>query len=301
MDRKIHNIAFAMMPWADTMVRYKNDIILYDNIGLPLEETVNDEVNVFIGSDMPKRIDFTVVVLCIRGGIEIECNLRIHTVKAGSALVLVPGTIADAIILEPESEFAVMAVQNRDLAPDFSFYGGIFSVRNFTSAVQLELKKETVRMAVESYLLFRKTLKEFGEATPEVLVKAHIMVLSSIAAMDAEASLRKKDKVSQKEIILKEFLKQVERRHREHRDVAWYAQKAGLSPKYMAKVIMAESGKRPIEWIRDYVILDAKTLIKGGRQTIGELCRTLNFKTQAQFNKYFKDATGMTPLEYRKS
>ena len=297
----IHNIAFGMMPWADTRILYKNDIILYDNIGRPLRETMNDEVNAFIGADMPKRIDFTVIVLCIRGGIEVECNLRIHTVKAGSALVLVPGTIADNVILEPESEFAVLAVQNKDLAPDFSFYGGLFSAKNFSSTVQLDLQEDTVVMAVESYLLLRKTLEKFGDATPEVLVKAHIMVLSSIAAVDAEVSLRKKEKVSQREMILNEFLNQVERRHREHRDVAWYAQKTGLSPKYLAKVIMAESGKRPTDWIRDYVILDAKSLIKSGRQTIGELCRTMNFNTQAQFNKYFKDATGMTPLEYRKS
>lgn len=299
--RNIHDVVFGMMPLADTRILYRNDIILYDNIDRPLQETVNDEVNAFIGSDMPKRIDFTVIVLCIRGGIEIECNLRIYTVKAGSALVLVPGTIADNVILEPESELAILAVQNKDLAPDFSFYGGLFSASNFSSTVQLDFKEDTVGMATESYLLFRKTLEKFGDATPEVLVKAHIMVLSSIAAVDAEDSLRKREKISKREMILKEFLKQVERQHREHRDVAWYAQRTGVSPKYLSKVIMDESGKRPIDWIRDYVILDAKSLIKSGRQTIGEVCRTMNFNTQAQFNKYFKDATGMTPLEYRKS
>ena len=54
------------------------------------------------------------------------------------------------------------------------------------------------------------------------------------------------------------------------------------------------------EWIDDYVVLEAKALLKSTNMTIQQISYELNFPSQSFFGKYFKRSVGLSPLEYRK-
>ncbi len=73
-----------------------------------------------------------------------------------------------------------------------------------------------------------------------------------------------------------------------------------LSPKYFAQMIYKESGKHAKDWIRDFVIKDAKAMLKSGNYTVQEVSETLHFANQSFFGKYFKDAVGCSRLPRRK-
>lgn len=83
--------------------------------------------------------------------------------------------------------------------------------------------------------------------------------------------------------------------------VAFYASKLSLTPKYLSKVIRQNSGKTAGEWIEEYVILEAKALLKSTNKTIQQITDELNFSTQSFFGKYFKRRVGLSPKEYRVS
>ena len=73
-----------------------------------------------------------------------------------------------------------------------------------------------------------------------------------------------------------------------------------LTPKYLSQVVYAVSGGRYAgEWIRDYVILEAKALLKSGQYTIQQVSDMLNFANQPFFGVYFKKAVGCSPTAYR--
>ena len=55
------------------------------------------------------------------------------------------------------------------------------------------------------------------------------------------------------------------------------------------------------EWIADYVVLEAKNLLKYSTMSIQEIAYCLNFPNQSFFGKYFRSHTGMTPSAYRMS
>ena len=61
------------------------------------------------------------------------------------------------------------------------------------------------------------------------------------------------------------------------------------------------SGKSVSEWIDNYVILEAKTLLKYSNMSVQEIAYYLNFPNQSFFGKYFRSHTGMTPSAYRMS
>lgn len=46
--------------------------------------------------------------------------------------------------------------------------------------------------------------------------------------------------------------------HGQERAIQFYADKMCLTPKYLSSMIKAYSGKGPLEWINEFVILEAK-------------------------------------------
>jgi len=91
----------------------------------------------------------------------------------------------------------------------------------------------------------------------------------------------------------------VENHYKEHRGLEFYADKLFITPKHLSKVVKTTSGKPANEWIDEYVVLEAKALLKSTNMTVEQISNELNFPSQSFFGKYFKRVTGMSPREYK--
>ena len=49
----------------------------------------------------------------------------------------------------------------------------------------------------------------------------------------------------------------------------------------------------------NWIIKDAKTMLKSGNYTVQEVSETLHFANQSFFGKYFKEAVGCSPMAYK--
>jgi len=105
--------------------------------------------------------------------------------------------------------------------------------------------------------------------------------------------------LKREEILFKEFIRLVGEHHRQERRVDFYAEQLFLSPKHFSTVIKKVSGKTAGQWIDEYVILEAKTLLKYSAMSIQEVAYYMNFPNPSFFGKYFKHHTGMSPSEYK--
>ncbi|MCM1051604.1 MAG: helix-turn-helix domain-containing protein [Paenibacillus sp.] len=95
------------------------------------------------------------------------------------------------------------------------------------------------------------------------------------------------------------FMRLLEENYVRHHSIRFYSGKMGLTPKYLSLMIKKVSGKLATQWIDEYVILEAKNLIKYSSMSIQEVAYALNFPNQSFFGKYFKRHTGLSPKEYR--
>lgn len=103
------------------------------------------------------------------------------------------------------------------------------------------------------------------------------------------------------EDVFKKFTQHIETNFQKERSVAFYAEKASLTPKYFSSVIFRLTGKHAKDWIDQYTILEAKAMLKSTRLTIQEISYELNFATPSHFGRYFKHHTRFSPLQYRNS
>ncbi|WP_454060411.1 helix-turn-helix domain-containing protein [Elizabethkingia ursingii] len=97
------------------------------------------------------------------------------------------------------------------------------------------------------------------------------------------------------------FRKAVSQHAIKERDLGFYADLLHIHPKYLSKVIRAETGRTASEWIQQQVILEAKILLQKANLSIKDVSELLHFPEQSTFGKYFKKYAGKSPNEYRDS
>ncbi|MDE5969866.1 MAG: helix-turn-helix domain-containing protein [Muribaculaceae bacterium] len=98
-----------------------------------------------------------------------------------------------------------------------------------------------------------------------------------------------------------DFIKLLHANFMKERSVAFYAEQLCISPKYLSSVLKKYTRRSPGEWIDEYVILEAKNMLRFSGLSIQEVAYAMNFKSQSSFGKYFKNATGMSPTEFQKN
>ena len=301
-NSKINAVNFGMMPKIDDMVTFSDRLIMYDNLDKPFSEALTGEMASFLDK-LPKKIDFAIIFLCVEGEFNIRYNLKEITAGKGHLVVLVPGTVVEQLCFNRDARFIVITVPDQHYAPESSFQNATYVQKNFTSPIALQLDEDVFISGIDTYRQLKNALMTMGDKVNDDLVKAYIMVMAGLAAVNIQRwMLSHPDKPdNSREATVKQFLANVQEEHRSHRDVAFYAELAGLSPKYFAKIIHSFTGKHPLDWIRSYVVLDAKSMLKSGEYSIAEICEALNFSSRAQFNRYFKDETGLSPVEYTRS
>lgn len=100
---------------------------------------------------------------------------------------------------------------------------------------------------------------------------------------------------------LHQFMDLLHREHCSHRQLAFYASSLFITPKYLSRLVAQATGRPATAWIDDFVILEAKNLLRFSGQSIQQTAQTLGFPDQSSFGKYFKKLTGLTPSQYQRS
>lgn len=106
---------------------------------------------------------------------------------------------------------------------------------------------------------------------------------------------------SRRNEYVREFVRLLQIHFASERSVNFYAEKLFISPKYLSLLVKETTGRSASCWIDDFVIMEAKNMLRFSGKNIQQVAYALNFSTQSSFGKYFKHLTGMSPTEYQKS
>lgn len=84
------------------------------------------------------------------------------------------------------------------------------------------------------------------------------------------------------------------------RSVEFYAGQLGISPNHLNKSVKAVTGRTAITILNEMSLQEARMQLKYTSLSIGEIAFQLGFEDLSYFSRFFKKATGQSPLEYRK-
>lgn len=98
---------------------------------------------------------------------------------------------------------------------------------------------------------------------------------------------------------LQRFFTILEADHARTRSVAHYARRAGISPRRLAELLHAHTGKPTKQVIDERVILEHKRLLVHTELSVKELAARTGFAEPTNLVKFFRHHTQQTPLEFR--
>ena len=99
--------------------------------------------------------------------------------------------------------------------------------------------------------------------------------------------------------LVGDYIALVDKHFREIHSVSDYAERLFVSPKSLAKRLNALGHKTPKEILRDRIVLEAQRDLRYSDKSVKEIAFDLGFDDPAYFTRYFKKATGQSPLNYR--
>ena len=298
MEQEIQDVSIKRIQEALPLLKgIENDLIIdYSEYSMP-----NDKHPIH---RYPIRFDGLYIGLREKGEARFSINLKEFNVSSNDLVICSPGDLVQASLQDGTHLVQSMMVSSHFLKEMYislnSFMPFFASqkehpVFHLTDSEMTELKNY--------FMLIKENVTSddyFRVDTTKRLLAAYLYKLGSILyrhrpELQAEAA----KPLKREEILFKEFIRLVGEYHRKERRVDFYAEQLFLSPKHFSTVIKKVSGKTAGQWIDDYVILEAKTLLKYSPMSIQEVAYYMNFPNPSFFGKYFKHHTGMSPSEYK--
>ena len=232
-------------------------------------------------------------------------NLTRHTLTENSIFVHLPGSIIQA---ESTEEIALHAVICEE-----EFIRRINIDIRLLSQLFLHVEKQPcLKLDEKEWTGITRSFEELGAEGTEMpadvysaeVIRSIIRTLAykvcRVIGRHIETSgERQVSARSRNDEYFSQFMNILGKHYTQERSVGFYAGQLNLTPKYLTTLIRKTSGRTAVEWIDDYVVLEAKNLLKYSTMSIQEIAYSLNFSNQSFFGKYFKSHTGMTPSAYR--
>lgn len=254
----------------------------------------------------PTRLNAIAIIFCSKGSITFTAGLRRHTLHEKSFFVHLPGSIIQVESIHREaSVYSLLCEEEfiRRINIDFKLLTQLF--------LGVE-KHPCLKMSAPEWEAVRRSFAEIAaEGTPQPedgysheILRSVIRTLAYKVCRIVDRHLRTIPATAtasrnRNEAYFNEFMRLLSKHCTQHRSVGFYAEALHLTPKYLTTIIRQTSGRTATEWIDDYVVLEAKNLLKYSTKSIQEIAYCLNFSNQSFFGKYFRNHTGMTPTAYR--
>lgn len=252
----------------------------------------------------PCRIDAFIIGVGTEGETSVSFNLHEFRLKKDSMFIFTPKNIlqvnsqqyfkADVIAISPDFMRRIN-IDIKNMMPLFLKF-----VENPTLALTPEESRSMRGMIAQIERETRGPETHFSFDIVSGLIAATIYKVGDIMYHDlAEHPEEQNNSHNRAEEYFKQFTHLLGEHFREERSVGFYARQLCITPKYLTTLIKRISGQSVSEWIDNYVILEAKTLLKYSTMSIQEIAYYLNFPNQSFFGSYFKRNTGMSPSQYK--
>lgn len=288
-DTKIPRLSLNFVQNIPDAITIGDDFAIFDKInGLPLQ-------------GHPSRLEAFIFSMCLHGEVTFELNMKRHHAIPGDMTIVQPNDMIQ-LIRQTEDFSGVFIAMNFNSSQDI-----ISAIKNSISTYHrkqdfdyIHLDRSERLCILEYYHILKAKAADCGNLMRrEIIINLIRAMIYDILNILRRHSPQENPGKKRHDHIFDLFIHHASGLFRQHREVAFYADKLCLTPKYLSQMVKKASGHTAGEWIDHYVILEAKALLQSTDMTIQEISQELNFPNQSFFGKYFKNLTGTSPREYR--
>ncbi|WP_234831719.1 helix-turn-helix domain-containing protein [Prevotella heparinolytica] len=283
--------------------------IVYHAIGILLnfgDMNENKEPDFVFSTDFSQVNDkhfyrWCVHLICLDGEGSFVFNDRCwHICRNDIAILILPDKVCN-LAPHPDLRIEFFAAPlnflNAQLpANNFGIGGGITlynnpiipvceeDARKFTN----DIHRLRDRMADTSHLFYRELMGSLCRTMMYDLFDFHAKYYGAQASTDRRS------------FIVKELMKLLQTGiSRTEREVAYYANRLHVTPKYLSDTVRRTTGSNVTSFIDHYTVPMLKGFLEDERLSLTQIAEMMNFASLSYFSRYVSKHLGMSPSQYR--
>lgn len=281
-------------------VHLNNELILIDNFNFA---STSDDESLFF-TQYPVKLSFTVVIIVFSGSMHYRINLEELWAYSNDLITVQKGAIGEFLHSSPDLQVAVIAFSNELFHMNDHLEVAMKMQQMLYENPVKHLSGESLKEIRMVYELMKKKIIENDNPFRKEILQGYVRALMYTILHKLLETLQQVPAYIQnnrQHEIYMQFIREVQRNYQKERSVAYYADCLCITPKYLSQTVQKASGRLAGEWISEYVILEAKALIKSHCYTIQQISEMLHFPNPSFFGRYFKKKVGCTPKAYQKN
>jgi len=245
------------------------------------------------------------VTICLQGSCDVVVDERRYHISKNDMFIVFANSILQVLANRSDDFHSETIVINQSMLYNFRNI-------NLTAATSLflyikdnpciSLTNEQVEELLQCSRMMHRYKQSSDVPFQKHIIEHSVIVMSyMVASIYAKYAPIKQMPLTRQNTILHKFLSTLATDFTKSREVAYYADKLCITPKYLTIVVRNTSGMSATEWISRIVINNAKALLTSTQMTVQQISNKLNFPNPSFFGQYFLRHVGKTPKEFRRN
>lgn len=250
-------------------------------------------------------INYGMIIICRDGNATISVNFSQWTLHQGAVITLFPN---DVIIITNKSmdfrvdalKYSATLLREASLQLEQTVYSGLKADRCRTESI-------TVTNIINSMFSLLKIYFDQQECIcldQLVVLQLKAFFLGFYDYLYRNPSERKEEEETgspRTRELFNRFMMELENRYKESRDVSYYSNLLHITPKYLNMITQRMTKHTAKTLINQYVVLQLKLSLQSENKSIKLLAWEYHFSDLSFFCRYFKQHTGLTPMQFTRT
>lgn len=262
-----------------------------------------DEIRQSLVANQPFRTNRSYIMMIKSGRFVIKYNLTQYTLTSGSVLFINHSIVYEFIETDALAGVCIIAIDpaHSSVTSIKIRNQNLFSVFHHSTKYNFHISDTEMNelWSMAQLLKQKNQSSNTGKRAEQSINHLFLSLIYSLADMAEryiQTRITEKGRIDQLTI---DFLNLVLTHVKQEKQLAFYAQQLGITPKHMSETIKANSGHTAGELIDAALLSEAKIMLANPFVNIKQTSQELGFNDQYTFSKFFKRIAGMSPSEYK--
>lgn len=258
---------------------------------LPLDYLMNDSVPIYVNAFFYFHVK--------KGEINIIINDKGYLLQANDIIILSPSHLFRINKITPDAQFRLLLINEQ-------LYGQVvFSSRLYYSYLLykhpvVHLREDEATNLMQCLDMIVKRLRAKGHLFQKGAIQlagfSYLLELGNIIRLKNTPD---SPTTSKTDNTFKAFVELVMKHYKTEHAISFYANELNMSQQNLSLIIKRITGNTASDFIYQRLYHEARLLLHHPELSVQEIADVLHFSDQSAFGKFFKNKSGLSPIQFR--